>query len=579
MRVGDGLPRARGEDTLLNARMGAAMVRGFQGEDLSHPEHIAACAKHYVGYGAAEGGRDYNSTWIPENLLRDVYLPSFHACVQAGVATVMSAFNNLNGVPASGNCLTLRQILKGEWAFNGFVVSDWDSIAEMIAHGYCAGRREAALAGIGAGVDMEMVSTCYAEYAQMLIDEGVLAISTIDETVSRILDVKLRLGLFEHPYVEEDRLSVLVSVPHLDTARRLATESCVLLKNDGVLPLAPEIKSLAVIGPLADAPAEQLGCWVADGMPEDSITPLRALHQVLAGRCSVAYAAGLPDARSTDQQGFAEAVSVAASCDAVVLFLGEDAALSGEAHSRAFIDLPGAQEALVQAISACGKPLVAVIMAGRPLTLSQVLESLPAILYAWHPGIMAGPAIADLLLGKVSPSGKLPVSYPRTVGQMPLYYAQANTGRPTPKEHVAPTGTPLNPIGFTSTYLDVDHRPEFPFGFGLSYTTFSYQTLTLSSSTVSPGESLTVSAIVTNTGNMAADEVVQLYTRDLVGSLVRPVKELKDFTRIHLAAGESRRISFNLHTDQLAFHNVDMQLVTEPGEFQVFVGGDSETVN
>jgi beta-glucosidase len=566
-----------GEDPLLAARLGAAMVRGFQGDDLSHPERIAACAKHYVGYGAAEGGRDYNTTWIPECLLRDVYLPSFRACVEAGAATLMSAFNVLNGTPASGNAHTIREILKGEWGFDGFVVSDWASIQEMVVHGLCADEKEATRVGVAAGVDMEMVTDCYAKHLQGLVEQGLVPLEAVDEAVARVLGVKLRLGLFDHPYTEEGRSSVLLSAPHLETAKRLATESCVLLKNEGALPLPADVRSLAVIGPLADAPAEQLGCWAFDGRPQDVITPLRALREALGSRGAVRYAPGLPGARSSSTAGFAEARSLAGDCDAVLLFLGEDAGLSGEAHCRAFLGLPGAQEELAAAVSDVGRPVIAVVMTGRPLALTDLLPKVNALLIAWHAGTMGGPAIADLLLGKASPSGRLPASFPRTVGQIPVYYAHLNTGRPpSPEQRELPMGTPEDPKGFVASYLDVAHTALFPFGFGLSYSSFTYSDLTLSSSSVRMGGRLTASVKLTNTGQAEADEVVQLYIRDLLGSLTRPVKELKDFARVRLAAGESRTVAFDLHSDQLAFHNSAGQRIVEPGAFHLMIGPNSQ---
>jgi beta-glucosidase len=568
-----------GEDGLVTSRLGAAMVRGFQGGDSAHSERIAACAKHYVGYGAAEGGRDYNTTWIPEGLLRDVYLPPFRACVDAGALTVMSALSDLNGRPASGNRFILRQILKGEWGFEGFVTSDWASIEEMIAHGLCADKREAARAAVTAGVDMDIASTCYGENLQKLVEDGLVPAALIDDAVTRLLRVKLRLGLFDHPLTDESRRGVLLSDAHLDVARRLALESCVLLKNDGVLPLSSDVRSLAVIGPLADAPADQLGCWSLDGVAGDTMTPARALSDALHGRCDVRCAPGVRDCRSADESGIPGACRIAAECDAAVLFIGEDALLSGEAHSRAFLDLPGAQEELVSAVADTGTPAIAVIMSGRPLTLVNVLDRVSAVLMAWHPGTMGGPALADLLLGVSSPSGKLPVSIPRTAGQLPVYYDHKSTGRPVPPgKRTAPMGTPLDPRHFRSTYLDLDHAPLFPFGFGLSYAAFSYSGLRMSRSTLPVGECLTVSVTLTNTSAVAADEVVQLYIRDPVASLTRPVKELKDFTRVHLEPGESRDVSFALHTDQLAFHNEGGERVVEPGVFHIMIGGGSEGV-
>ncbi|HEX2950210.1 MAG TPA: glycoside hydrolase family 3 N-terminal domain-containing protein [Armatimonadota bacterium] len=570
-----------GEDSFVNAQLGAAMVRGFQGDDLSDTEHLAACAKHFVGYGATEDGRDYNTTDIPEGLLRDVYLPPFKACVDAGVATVMSAFNDLNGLPCSGNPFTLRHILKGEWGFNGFVVSDADAVLELINHGICADKRGAALAGVSAGVDMEMGSTCYAEFVQSLLAAGLLTMAQLDEAVSRILRIKFRLGLFEHPYVDEGRESVLCATPHLDAAKRAAAESCVLLKNTGVLPLPADMHTLAVIGPLADAPQAQLGCWAPDGRVENTVTPLTALSDALAGRCDVRYAPGVVDCCSMETSGFDEACRIAASSDAVVLFLGEHHKLSGELHSRAFLGFPGVQDELVRAVVACGKPVIVVVMAGRPLTVESTVEQVDAVLYAWHPGTMGGPALADLLLGTAVPSGKLPVSMPRTVGQVPIYYAHKHTGRPPlPDERVAPTGTlQQQHKNFASIYLDVDHRPLFPFGFGLSYTTFTYSDITLRSNTLHTGESLQATITVTNTGQFTACEVVQCYIRDLVGSVTRPVKELKGFVRVDLHPGEQRDVTFTIPMEQLAFHNAAMQRVLEPGTFQVMIGGNSDEVH
>nr|HPL29974.1 beta-glucosidase BglX [Anaerolineae bacterium] len=562
-----------GEDPYLAACLGAAMVQGFQGSDLRDPERIAACAKHYVGYGAAEGGRDYNTTYIPEGLLRDVYLPPFEACVRAGAATLMSAFNNLNGVPATGNAFTLRKVLKGEWAFDGLVVSDWNSVIEMIAHGCAADEREAALCAVAAGVDMEMTSAAFAGHLESLLAEGRLPLELIDEAVRRILRIKLRLGLFDDPY--RRNTAVPLAPEHLEAARQAARESCVLLKNDGLLPLASTVGRVAVVGPLANDGGEQLGCWAFDGRAEDSVTPLAALSAAL-GEERVRYAPGLDDCRSCGERLIPAAVAAAREADVVLAFLGEDAGLSGEAHSRAFLDLPGTQQQLLDALAATGRPVAVVVMAGRPLTLEPVAEKANAVLLAWHPGTMGGPAIADLLLGVASPSGRLPATMPRTVGQVPLYYNRMNTGRPPRGD--APcvtTGTPLDPVRHYATYLDVDHRPLFPFGYGLTYSTFTYSDLELSTRELKLGEALTVAATVTNTGRARATEVAQLYVRDLVASLARPVRELKGFQRVELAPGEAARVRFALHTDDLSFHNAEMRRVTEPGRFQLWVGPDA----
>ncbi len=579
-----------GEDPYLTSQLGRAMVRGFQGEDLSTPDRIAACAKHYVGYGAAEGGRDYNTALIPEGTLRDVYLLPFRACVEAGVASLMSAFNEINGIPATGNEFTLRRILKGEWEFDGFVVSDWGAIAEMVVHGFCSDEKEATFSAIKAGVDMEMASQCYHSHLEKLIDEGRVPIEWIDDAIRRILRIKFRLGLFENPYVNTSRKSNLLALKYLEVARKLARESVVLLKNkDQVLPLSDEVRTLAVIGPMADRPTDQMGCWTFDGRPEDVITPLKAILEKFSRKGEVFFAPGLENPRSESKKGFEEAVRAVRKADVVLLFLGEDANLSGEARCRAFLDLPGSQVELVKAISQEGKPVVAVIMTGRPLTLTDMVEKVDALMIAWHPGTMGGLALAELLFGEDSPSGKLPVTFPRTEGQIPIYYAHKNTGRPPQQvDRMAPMGTPIDFVGFFSGYLDVEPTPLYPFGFGLSYTNFKYENLrisslpdyrtfgfSLSSERIHLGEGLTILVDLQNLGPYAADEVVQLYVRDIVGSVTRPVKELKGFQRVHLEPGERRTIRFTLHTDDLRFYNRDMEFVAEPGRFHLWVGGSS----
>lgn len=568
-----------GEDPLLTGRMGAAVVRGFQGDGLSPDgQHVAACVKHYVGYGAAEGGRDYNTTWIHDVLLRNVYLPPFRACVDAGALSMMSAFNCLNGVPASANAFTIRQILKQEWGFDGVVVSDWDSIRELISHGYAADRHGAAAAGVRAGVDMEMVSTTYCEWIAALLAEGLITHEQVDDAVRRILRIKFRLGLFEHPYTDAAQGQVILSASHRAIARKLAVESCVLLKNAGVLPLRGDLSALAVIGPLADQGAEQLGTWSMDGLAADTVTVVAALRERLRGRSVVNHVPGLPEARSMDTSGIAAAVAAAASADVAVLVLGEPAYLSGEAHSRANLDLPGAQQQLLDAVAATGKPVILIVMSGRPLVLTPVLDKVTALLWAWHPGTMGGPALVDLLFGEAAPSGHLPVSLPACLGQVPVYYGQLNTGRPPPEtqQSVIPEGTPLNPVGFTSSYVDASHRPLFAFGFGLGYTTFAYANIALSTTRLHPGETLEVSCDVTNTGHLEGVDVAQLYLRDETASLVRPMRELKDFQRVTLAPQATRRVRFSLSVRDLAALDAAGHEVVEPGRFQVWIG-DSAT--
>ncbi len=570
-----------GEDTYLSARMGEAMVKGFQGDDLSNPNTIAACAKHYVGYGAAEGGRDYNTTYIPEALLRNDYLPPFKAASDAGVATFMSAFNDLNGVPTSGNEFTLKKILREEWGFNGMVVSDWASIAEMIPHGFAANKKEAAEKALKAGVDMEMASNCYVESVQSLLDEGKIAMADIDRYVANILQLKIKLGLFDHPYTPEDAAAKnILSAENMDVAKQAAIESFVLLQNKNqLLPLSKEIRSLAVIGPLADALHDQMGTWVFDGRKENSVTPLSALKNKL-GADKIHFAKGLEVSRTKTTEGFAEAVKAARNSDAVVLVLGEESILSGEAHCLADLNFQGAQNELLDAVAATGKPLVLVVMAGRQLTIGSALEKADAVLYAWAPGTMGGPALAEVLLGDASPSGKLPVTFLKTVGQIPLYYSHRNTGRPanehnwTPIDKI-PVEAVQHSLGNTSHYLDAGFNPLFPFGFGLSYTTFEYSDLVLSSPEISTNGSLTVSANIKNTGSFEGKEVAQLYIRDRVGSITRPVKELKGFTKISLKPGEQQRVEFTLQAADLSFFNGTAYLV-EPGEFDLWIGTNSE---
>lgn len=563
-----------GEDPVLASAMGAAMVRGYQGDDLSKPDSIAACAKHFVGYGAAEGGRDYNTADIPERTLRDVYLKPFKACVDAGVSTLMSGFNEIDGVPASGNAFTLRQILREEWKFDGFVVSDWTSIQEMIVHGFCADAREAAREGTLAGVDMEMESTCYLDHLESLVASGEVPEECIDDAVRAILRIKFRLGLFENAMPAAPLSPFTAREEDLDLARQLARESCVLLKNDtGVLPLGKSMRSLAVIGALADSPADQIGCWAFDRHLPDIRTPLAAIRDAVGEKTGVHYVRAFTDQPTPDPETDAAALEAVSSSDAAVLFLGEGERLSGESHCRAFLDLPAHHLDLVKKIHALGKPVVAVLITGRPLTVPWIAENIPALLVAWHPGTMGGPAIADLLFGEHSPSGKLPVTFPRTVGQIPLYYNHKNTGRPPIEaERQAPMGTPLDPVGFCSCYLDAETTPQFPFGFGLGYAPLSY-----GPTAVQPeGDSFRITAQVTNTGSRAVTEIVQLYVRDLVGSVTRPVKELKAFQKIPLAAGETREASFLLKPDDLAFHHRDGSCGPEAGEFDAWVAPHSQ---
>ncbi len=572
-----------GEDPYLTSRFAVAMVEGFQGHDLSAPGTIAASAKHFAGYGASEAGRDYNTTNIPENELRNVHLPPFKAAVDAGVATLMASFSDLDGVPASGNRFLMQEVLRDEWGFDGFVVSDWDSIGQLTDHGFAADFRDAARKAAAAGVNMEMVSRAYADHLAQLVEDGEIAPGRVDRLVGEILRIKLRLGLFGNPYTDPGDFPESGNDDHLAVARQAALQSLVLLRNEGnVLPLdVGGLDSIAVIGPLSDDPYEQLGTWIFDGDPNLSQTPLRAIRSFVGGRAEIDYVRALETSRSRDTGGFGEALEAARASDAVVLFLGEESILSGEAHSRADIGLPGAQAELVRELRAAGKPVIAFILAGRPLTIENILEDVDALVFAWHPGTMGGPAIADVLFGIESPSGKLPVTFPRVVGQIPIYYARKNTGKPaSPDTYVHLDDLPVRgaqaAFGMTSHHLDAGYTPLFPFGYGLSYTEFTYSDIELSRSTLGMGDSLTVQAAVANRGDVEADEVVQLYIRDLVGDVTRPVKELKGFERVRLRPGESRTVSFELNRDDLAFYGQDMELMTEPGDFHVWIGGGSD---
>ena len=573
-----------GEDAYLAGQLAMSMVQGFQGEDLSELGTIAACAKHFAGYGAAESGRDYATTNIPENELRNVYLRPFEDAVNAGVLTLMSSFSDLNGVPATGNSFLMRQVLREEWSFDGFVVSDWDSVHQLSIHGLTENDKESAFEAASAGVDMEMAGSAYISHLSELVEEGQISIQMIDAAVSNILRAKFRLGLFENPFTDPRHLPSIANDQHLETAKRAALQSVVMLKNeDRALPLSVDkLHRLAVIGPLADAPHEQMGTWVFDGDPTLSITGLEGIRNLVGDTVEVQFVRAMATSRSRETESFDEAVQAANDADAVVLFLGEEAILSGEAHSRADINLPGAQAELVRRIRATGKPVVVVILAGRPLTLTNIVDEVDAILYAWHPGSMGGPAIAELLFGVESPSGKLPATFPRMVGQIPIYYNQKNTGKPPTAGEIVHIDdidphAPQTSLGMSAFHLDAGFTPLFPFGHGLSYAEFGYENIQASAFEISIGETFTVRADLTNHGEVAADEVVQLYVRDLVGNVTRPVRELKGFKRVRVEPGETTQIEFVMHTDDLAFYGRDNTLITEPGDFHVWIGGSSET--
>jgi beta-glucosidase len=570
-----------GEDTYLTSVMGAAMIKGFQGDLLNDPTSVLACAKHFVGYGAAEGGRDYNSTHITERELRNVYLPPFEAATKQGAATFMTSFNDNDGVPSSGNSFILKTVLRNEWGFNGFVVSDWASIKEMVNHGFCADDKDAAMKAVNAGVDMEMVSYTYMNNLKELIKENKVSEKTIDEAVRNILRIKFRMGLFEKPYINEKASSVMYTPANLAKAKEAAVQSAILLKNDkNTLPINASVKTIAVVGPMADAPYEQMGTWTFDGEKAKTQTPLQALKQLYGDKVQIIYEPALAFTRDKNTANIAKAVNAAASADLVLAFVGEEAILSGEAHSLADLHLKGAQTALIEALAKTGKPLVTVVMAGRPLTIGKETQLSNSVLYSFHPGTMGGPAIADLLFGKSVPSGKTPVTFPKEVGQIPMYYNHNNTGRPASKHETLldsiPVGAGQTSLGCTSFYLDAGFDPLFPFGYGLSYTTFQYSNLKISSKEFAAKDEITVTFDLKNTGNCEGTEVAQLYVRDKVGSVTRPVKELKRFTRVTLKPGETKNVSFKLPVEELAFWNIDMKRVVEPGDFTLWVGTNSQ---
>ncbi|MEW6504875.1 MAG: glycoside hydrolase family 3 N-terminal domain-containing protein [Chloroflexota bacterium] len=547
-RVAEG----NGEDPYLGAQMAAALVRGYQGDDPAAPDRLIACAKHYAGYGAAEGGRDYESGEISDPTLRDVYLPPFRAAVQAGVGTLMSAFVDLNGVPATANRYLLTDILRGEWGFDGFVVSDWESIREVVAHGVAEDEAEAAYLALHAGVDMDMVSGLYLHHLGQLLQQGRLSMDELDQAVLRVLRIKTRAGLFEQPFTDPQRAGRDLLTPAArQLARQIAARSMVLLKNRaGLLPLEG-FRRILFAGDFVHARDEMFGTWSPDGRAEDA-TPLDE-----AVRTHAPQGVELWFIPNRDL-----ALALAHRADAVVLLLGEHPSRSGENANVSNLELPAGQMEFVESMARLGKPLVAVVFAGRPLVIPRLLELADAVLYAWHPGIEGAAALADVLFGREEPGGRLPVTFPRATGQVPIYYNHKNSGRP-----VTPDGE------FRYRYIDLPDGPLFPFGYGLTYTQFEYRDLRLSSPRLNGR--LDIHATITNTGRRAGSEVVQLYVRDLVGSLTRPVRELKGFQRVHLQPGESRTLTFTLTEEQLAFTRADGSYGVEPGQFQVWVAPHS----
>jgi len=570
-----------GEDTYLSEVMGVAVVKGFQGKDLSNPSSVAACAKHFIGYGAVEGGRDYNVSYISERQLRKTYFPPFERALKdAGCATIMTSFNSNDGVPPSGSKFLLTDVLRDEWKFDGVVVSDWASVSMMVTQGFCEDKKDAARRALNAGLDMDMVSNCYINHLEELVNERKVSVEAIDDAVRNILRFKIRLGLFNKPYTDLSTHRKVYSDDHLKSAQKAAEESFVLLKNkDNILPINKAVKNIAVIGPLADAPHEQMGTWVFDGEKSMTKTPLKALRDMCGTNVNIIYEQTLAFSRDKDKSKFAKAIETARKSDVVLLFVGEESILSGEAHSLADLNLVGAQTELVEELGKIGKPIITIIMAGRPLTIEKEVNISDAVLYAWHSGTMGGPAIAEMLLGKTNPSGKLPVTFPKSVGQIPLYYSYEKIGRPANKKEKLLDQIPIeakqSSLGNTSYYLDAGFDALFDFGYGLSYTTFEYSNLDLVKSELSKSDELKFTVDLKNTGNMDGCEVVQVYISDVVASVSPSNKELKDFKRINLKAGEKKTVSFSIPISKLAIWNIDMNYVVETGKFKIMVGGDS----
>lgn len=558
-----------GEDPYLGSRIAEARVRGFQGSGIGELNSVMACVKHFAAYGAAQAGRDYHAVDMSERMFREVYLPPYAAAVKAGAATVMSSFNDYDGVPATASSYLLTDVLRNELKFDGFVVSDYTSVMELIPHGVAADTATAAALALTAGLDMDMQAGFYQAALPKLIASGKISQALVDQSVRRILRKKFELGLFDDPYRYSDtaREKATVMKPEfLDKAREVARKSVVLLKNESVLPLSKNIKTLAVIGPLADARREMIGSWSAAGDWSKSVTLLEGIRSAVSPQTKVLFAKG-SNINDDSTAYFQQALRVAKQADAVILAVGESAGMSGEAASRSSLELPGVQQQLVELIHQAGKPVVVVLMSGRPLTINWMAEHANAILETWFLGTQAGHAIADVIFGDFNPSGKLPVTFPRSTGQLPIYYSMKNTGRPMDKNNK-----------YTSKYLDVDNSPLYPFGYGLSYTTFAYSDPVLSKTSLKASDSLAVRVNLTNTGTREGAEVVQLYVRDLVGSVTRPVMELKGFQRVNLKPGEQREVVFYLTYKDLEFLRRDGTLGTEPGKFKVLVGGNSRDV-
>lgn len=567
------IAEGNGEDTFLGSLIGAAKVRGYQGKDLADPFTIAACVKHFAAYGAAQAGRDYHTVDMSLRTLYDTYLPPYKAAIEAGAVSVMTSFNELDGQPATGNKFLMNEILRKQWGFDGVVVTDYTSMNEMIPHGYAEDEKHAGELALNAGVDMDMQGGIYISYLQQSLNEGKVTIQQIDDAVRRVLTLKKKLGLFDDPYLylnEQREKETLFSEEIMTQALTSAQKSIVLLENKPVgqkpiLPMPKNIKSIGLIGPLGDNQLELLGSWHASG-DETKVVTVRAALEREFPQTTIRYAKGC-DINSADMQGFAQAITLASQVDVVVFAVGEAHTQSGEAASRSDINLPGVQEELIRQVLKKNKNVVVLVMAGRPLTIPWIAENVPALLYTWHLGTRAGEAIADVLSGDYNPSGKLPVTFPRSVGQIPIYYNFKNTGRPFDRKN-----------NYTSRYLDITNEPLYVFGYGKSYSQFEYGDIQLSKVDISKSDVLKAAIRVSNEGDFPGEETVQLYIRDMVGSVTRPVKELKGFQKIFLKPGEKRDVFFEITIEELAFYKADMTFGAEPGEFTLYIGGNSRDV-
>jgi len=560
-----------GEDPWLGAELAAARIRGFQKTNLESGHNIVACPKHFAAYGATIDGKDYNTVDISERTLRDIYLPPFKAAFDAGAGTVMSSFNEISGVPSSANHQLLTQILRMEWDFDGVVLSDWNSIGELIPHGVVTDLKEAGRVAALAGTDMDMISEAFHLHLTDLVRQGYVPEDLFDESVRRILRLKFQLGLFEHPYIDESLTGqIFLREEYRQTALEMARKSMVLLKNeDEVLPLRPDLRRVALIGPLADDHHHILGCWYRIGQDKDSESVLDGLQNFVSPETEIIHVPGC-DLEGLEPPDFTDAITAAENADIVIVVLGEGEHMSGEAHSRVHLDLPGHQQALLEAVTATGQPVIVVLMSGRPLVIPWMAGNVNAVLAAWHGGIRTGQAVADILFGITNPSGRLTTSWPRAVGQVPIYYAHKNSGRPVSGE-----GAFQFDIMHYTSYIDEEDSPLYPFGYGLSYTAFEYSDLVVETPMVGIEDSVVISVDVTNTGEIAGDEVVQLYVRDLVASVTRPVKELKAFEKITLTPGERKTIRFEVPVQRLGFHGLDLKYTVESGNFNIWIGSNA----